>query len=453
MAVRRLVREANFLSLAGNLVISFFGFAGFALLARTFSPDEFGEWVLFIAGSALVDMFRFGIVNTAVVRFLSGAGQEERPRLIGSFILLVLIATAGIAVVMTGFLLLFPEAINSSGYGLFFTWYPLVSFINIPMFTALVILQADQRFDRILWINGSYGAAFFAVILANYLFFEMTLTQVVWAQAAVYLLLSVVCVAFGWDGSRHLFKATAESNRTIFHFGKYTTLTLIGTNLLRSADTLIISLSPMGTAAVALYSIPMKITELQQIPLRSFAATAFPRMSKASIQGNLTGFKDLFYTYSGAMTMLFAFMSLCIFLFADFLVLILGGAQYLGTDPSTGASTALLVRIFALYGLLLPVERMTGIGLDSINLPKRNFLKVVIMVAANVIGDLVAVFVFGSLEAVAVASVIFTVAGIWIGYYFLDREIGLEYRQIFSSGIRFYRQMLCHFRELAKQLI
>ena len=151
--------------------------------------------------------------------------------------------------------------------------------------------------------------------------------------------------------------------------------------------------------------------------------------------------------------MLFAFMSLCIFLFADFLVLILGGAQYLGTDPSTGASTALLVRIFALYGLLLPVERMTGIGLDSINLPKRNFLKVVIMVAANVIGDLVAVFVFGSLEAVAVASVIFTVAGIWIGYYFLDREIGLEYRQIFSSGIRFYRQMLCHFRELAKQLI
>jgi O-antigen/teichoic acid export membrane protein len=52
------------------------------------------------------------------------------------------------------------------------------------------------------------------------------------------------------------------------------------TNLLRSADTLIISLSPMGSAAVALYSIPLKLTELQQIPLRSFVATAFPKMSK-----------------------------------------------------------------------------------------------------------------------------------------------------------------------------
>jgi O-antigen/teichoic acid export membrane protein len=451
-ALKRLAREANFLSLTGNVVISFFGFAGFALLARRFSPEVFGEWVLFVAGSALVDMFRFGIVNTAVVRYLSGAGSGERPRLIGSFILLVLIATAGIAVLMFLCRFLFPDAIENSGYGLFFTWYPIISFINIPMFTALVIMQADQRFDRILWINGSYGATFFLVILANFLFFHMTLSQVVLAQGGVYLILSVICIALGWDGSRYLFKASAATNRIIFNFGKYTTLTLIGTNLLRSADTLIISLSPLGTAAVALYSIPMKITELQQIPLRSFAATAFPRMSKASMNGSVKAVKDLFYTYAGAMSYLFAFMSLGIFFFAEYLVLILGGAQYLGTDAATGTSTVLLVRIFALYGLLLPVERMTGIGLDSINLPNLNFLKVLWMVVANVVGDLAAIFIFGSLEAVAIASIVFTLLGIWIGYYFLDREVGLEHRKIFTAGIRFYRQMFCRFRELSRQL-
>jgi O-antigen/teichoic acid export membrane protein len=55
--------------------------------------------------------------------------------------------------------------------------------------------------------------------------------------------------------AKHITKATSETNRTLLDFGKYTTFTLIGTNLLRSADTLIISLSPMGSAAVALYSI------------------------------------------------------------------------------------------------------------------------------------------------------------------------------------------------------
>ncbi|MCX6245244.1 MAG: hypothetical protein NTU98_11125 [Bacteroidetes bacterium] len=452
-AFGKLTREANFLSLAGNVVMSFFGFAGFALLARRFPMDVFGEWVLYIAGSALVDMFRFGIVNTAIVRYLSGADAEERPRFIGSFILLVIIATAGIAIIMTGCRLLFPQAIASAGYGLFFTWYPIVSFVNIPFFTATVIMQADQRFDRILLVNGLFGLAFFSVILANFLFLHLTLTQIVLAQIAISFVFSVVCMALGVDGSRNLFKATRRTNRTILDFGKYTTLTLIGTNLLRSADTLIISLSPLGTAAVALYSIPMKITELQQIPLRSFVATAFPRMSKASMLGMKQEVKSLFYTYAGAMTLLFAVMSLGIFFFADFLVLTLGGVKYLGTDPVTGANATLLVRIFALYGLLLPIERMTGIGLDSINQPGRNFQKVVYMVIANVIGDLVAVFLFKSLAAVAIASIVFTALGIWIGFYFLNRDLGLKQRKIFSSGIEFYRQMIYKFRKPAQQLI
>ena len=96
------------------------------------------------------------------------------------------------------------------------------------------------------------------------------------------------------------------------------------------------------------------------------------------------------------MTYLFAFISLITFVFAEYLVMILGGHQYLGTDPATGASTVTIVRIFSIYGLLLPIERMTGIGLDSVNRPDRNFQKVLYMTIANVIGDLIAVFVFKS---------------------------------------------------------
>lgn len=67
------------------------------------------------------------------------------------------------------------------------------------------------------------------------------------------------------------------------------------------------------------------------------------------------------------------------------------------------------------------------------------------MVAANVIGDLIAVFIFKSLAVIAVASILFTAIGIWVGYYFLDKELGLNYRNVFSAGLDFYKSMYLKF--------
>ncbi|MCX6248518.1 MAG: hypothetical protein NTW10_12400 [Bacteroidetes bacterium] len=451
--LKKVTTEANFLSLAGNMCISLFGFAGFALLLRSFQPEVFGHWVLYIAGAALIDMFRFGITTTAIIRFLSGSKEEEWKSLVGSFILIVLVATTGIAVIMIACNLAFTGPVARAGYDLFFLWWPLMMFINIPFNTAQVILQAELKFDKILLINSVYSIGFFFVVLVNFLFFRMSLTQLVIAQLCINLVTSLLCIVNGWDGIKYLGNATRKSNKTLLDFGKYTTFTLIGTNLLRSADTLIISLSPMGTAAVAMYSIPMKLVELQQIPLRSFAATAFPKMSKASLLGRVQEVKDFFYSYSGAMTYLFAVISLITFVFAETLVLILGGHHYLGVDPATGASTVMIVRIFSVYGMLLPIERMTGIALDSVNRPDLNFQKVMYMTFANVIGDLIAVFVFKSLAGVAIGSVLFTMLGVWIGFYFLDRQIGLEQKRIFSSGIDFYRTVYQSFRKIGKQTV
>lgn len=444
--VKKIVREENFLSLTGNLIIALFGFAGFALLARSFTLDIFGQWVLFISSGSFIEMFRFGITNTAIIRYLSGSNQEEREQFIGSNWQIGLVATLFISMILLVCNYFFADSIKHAGYELFFVWYPLQALINLPFNNALVILQADRKFGRILIVKAINSIGFFLVLVANYIFLDLSLLQLVWALLFFNALTSFVCLILGWDGFRFIGKATRKSNRTVLDFGKYTTFTLIGTNLLRSADTLIISLSPLGTAAVALYSIPMKLTELQQIPLRSFVATAFPKMSKASIQGKIQEVKEIFYTYSGAMSYLFVFVSLFTFLFADFFVLILGGRQYLGVDPITGFNTVTIVRIFSLYGLLLPIDRMTGVCLDSINRPKINFIKVFYMVIANVVGDLIAIFIFKSLNLVAVGSIIFTIIGIWVGFYYLSKELNLEYRQIFRSGIDFYTSMYQKFR-------
>jgi len=450
--VKKIVREENFLSLIGNLTIAIFGFAGFALLARSFPLDVFGQWVLFISSGSFIEMFRFGITNTAIIRYLSGSDQEEREKFIGSNWQIGLVATILIGAILLLCNYFFADSIKHAGYELFFTWYPWLAVINLPLNTALVILQADRKFGKILIVKAISSVGFFLVLVVNYVFLNLTLLELVWVLLLLNAITSVVCVILGWDGFKFIRKATRETNRTILDFGKYTTFTLIGTNLLRSADTLIISLSPLGTAAVALYSIPMKLTELQQIPLRSFVATAFPKMSKASIQGKIQEVKDIFYTYSGAMSYLFIFVSLFTFVFADFFVLILGGKQYLGIDPITGFNTVTIVRIFSVYGLLLPIDRMTGVCLDSINRPKINFIKVFYMVIANVVGDLIAIFIFKSLNMVAAGSIIFTIIGIWVGFYYLSKELTLEYSQIFRSGIDFYKSMYLNFRSRFAQM-
>jgi O-antigen/teichoic acid export membrane protein len=437
----KIIKEDNFLSLTGNLVISFFGIAGFALLARTFQMEIFGEWVIFISAAAFIEMFRYGIINTAIVRYLSGAEPEERLKFIGSNGLIGIVATIVIVILLYLTLIIFSRPIHNSGYELFFKWYPLLALINLPMNTALVIMQADLKFGKILMIRSIESIGFFLVVAVNYLFLHLTLLQLVWYFLIIDAIASATCIVKGWDGLRYLTKATKGNVKTLLQFSKYTTFTLIGTNLLRSADTFIISFSPLGTAAVALYSIPMKLTELQQIPLRSFAATAFPKLSRASMQGKIDEVKDIFYTYSGAMTYLFIAISLVTFVFADLFILVLGGKQYIGTDPVTGFNAATIMRIFSIYGLLLPIDRLTGIGLDSINKPNINFIKVLYMVLANIIGDLIAIFVFKSLSMVAVASIFFTVIGIFVGYYYMDKELRLNYRCIFTSGIDFYKKM------------
>ncbi len=443
--ILHIAKEKNIQSLAGNMLTAGFGFLNFVVLTRSFEKEMFGEWILYLTGATFVEMFRFGITRTALIRFLSGANEEEQKKLIGSNWLIGLVASVLIALLLWLVLYLFPDQVKQSGFYLFFKWYPLLAFLNLPFNNALTIQQAKQFFGQIFIVKTLNSGLFFVGLAINLFWLKLDLIYVIWYHLGISAFVSIITILAGWDGLRFLTKATKATNNTILNFGKYTTLTLIGTNLLRSADTFIIALSPLGTAAVALYAIPMKLTELLQIPLRSFVATAFPKMSKASIQNDLKMVRYYFYSYAGSMTILFIPVAIFGFIFSDFFVLLLGGEQYIGIDPITGASTSLIFKVFALYGILLPIDRLTGVGLDSINKPKKNFYKIIYMVLANIIGDLIAVFVFNSLMAVAVVTIIFTFLGVVIGYRYLTKELQLNARLIWIEGWKVYSNKIKEF--------
>ncbi len=464
----KIFKNKNFLSLANNGLVAVFGFFGFLILVRSLPTNDFGEWVLLITTANFIDMFRFGITRTAIVRFLSGADENESKQLIGSNYVIGLVSTALIIIVVLAVNYFFHDNVQSSGFSLFFKWFPLIAVITIPFNNAQSVLQAKLRFDYILVLRLINVGLFMLYLLVNYFFIRSGLTVIVYAYIITNILTSLVAMIFNWDGIKHITNATKKANKIILDFGKYTTGTLIGSNLLKSADTFIIGLSPfLGTTGVALYSIPLKLTEIIEIPLRSFAMTAFPGMSKASIEGKPEEVKRLFYYNAGGMTILMFFVMLISFVFADEFVYILGGKGY--------EETASIFRIFCVYGILLPVDRFIGVALDSVNRPKQNFIKVVYMTSANIIGDTIMVFgfyyislfiavvsmtlsgftdvsfiaevtkqftVINVLESVAWVTILFTLVGIFVGFHYLNKELELRYRNILLGGIQFFKEGL-----------
>jgi O-antigen/teichoic acid export membrane protein len=421
------------LSLLANFSVAIFGFLSFMLLARSYSQDQFGEWLLYLVTGGLVEMLRFAITKISIIKFLSGATGRERESLIGANWLLGLALTGLVIVLILTIKILFPDWVKSSGYSLFFTWYPLLAILNLPYNNALGVLQADQNFKSILTIRLISTGVFFCFILINFLFLKLGILELVYAHLAINMLTSVISITKKWDGIGNILKASRSDISRLFHFGKFTIGTMIGSNMLKSADTILIGLSPFGPAAVALYSVPLKLTELMEIPLRSFLATAFPKMSKASSAGDDETVRKVFYSYAGAITLAFVpLVILCIF-FANYFVLILGGSQYAGEWIPI-----VLFQIFAIYTLFLPIDRFTGVGLDSINKPKKNFYKVIVMVSLNVIGDLIALFILKSLIAVALVTILFTIIGQILGFHYFNKEIRIKYSDIFRYGIAFY---------------
>ena len=144
-------------------------------------------------------------------------------------------------------------------------------------------------------------------------------------------------------------------------------------------------------------------------------------------------------------------------IFAKDFVILLGGKNY----KEMADGMAIVMQMFIIFSLLLPIDRFTGIGLDAINKPNKNFYKTMIMTSSNIIGDIIAVFalhaLFPSLSLItilifiAIGSIGFELVGVVAGFYYLNKEIPIQLRYIFTEGIMFYKDLYAKGRVFLKK--
>ncbi|MCC3155137.1 oligosaccharide flippase family protein [Hymenobacter sp. BT770] len=422
-----LLKNRHVLSLTGNGVMAVFSLLTYLILYRFLAAADMGNWVFFQFVFLLLDTFRTGLLQTALIKFYSGADEGRKRRVAGSAWYIALLVTGTFGVLNCG-TLPFADGVSDVGVRLALGWFGLSLAATLPYNVSIWLLQAEQRFDRILCIRLLNQGSFIGLVFGLYVLQRLSLSGVVQCFLLSSLLTSVVTVAAGWARLGALRYKTAADVRELFRFGKYSFGTFLGANLLRSSDAFIVKFM-LGPAALAIYNLPTRLLEIIEVPLRSGLATAMPSMSAALNQGREADVANLLKKYTVLLTLLFVPLIAGALVFADVIVGFIGGGKYVGTEAAN------LYRIMMVCSLLFPLERFLGVTLDIINKPQLNLVKVILALAVNVLADLVCIKLLGNVYGAALASVFTLVASTAYGYVALRRYLPLRFRGALGWGL------------------
>jgi O-antigen/teichoic acid export membrane protein len=419
-------QNKHFLSLAGNGSMAALGIGTYALLYRLLPEDDMGNWVFFQFVFALLDAFRTGFLQTALIKFYSGSGNERQLAVAGSTWYIAIVITALFALLNLPLFLTLPYVADSGVY-LLLKWFGLSLLFTLPFNVAFWILQADERFDRILILRWVNQGSFILYLVVLFFLQQINMEAIVYGFLGSSLLTSIVAVFAGWSKLFTIRKRTGDTIKEMFHFGKYSLGSYICSSLLRSSDSIIIKFM-IGPAALAVYTLAQRIGEVVEILIRSFLGTAMPSMSAAYNRGDNEQVIFLMKKYSGMLTLLLIPVITTLFFTADILVRFLGGEKYVHTEAAN------VLRIFMGVALIFPLDRFAGITLDIIHKPHLNFIKVVLTLIINVVTDIIAIEIFGNIYGAAAASIFTLTFGVCFGYFTLRKFLPFNVNGVLRLG-------------------
>ncbi len=420
------LKNKHVLALIGNVVIAGFSILTIGLLAHILTKPDMGIYFFFFYAYNLADAVRNGLLTTATIKFYAGAAVDKINAILGSIWYLALALT----VVMIALNLLavpFLSLTNNQEFIIVIEWFGATVLSSLPFNVTFWILLADEDYLTILWLrmlnSGSTVAAFGVLALMH----KATLFNVLCANFATNTFTSIVCITFGYAKLPALFKRTKAVTSEIFNFGKFSLSSTVSSYFLSAANGLIVN-GMLGPAALAIFTIPNRLMEIVEIPLRSFVGTGMSAMAAAYNTNNMYHLTFVSKKYAGMLTLVFVPLAIITFIGADLAVWILGGKQY------SGGEAANILRVMMFIAILYPIDRFNGVTLDIINQPKINTYKVILMGVVNIVVAVVAIYFLKHVYGVVIATFCTTVAGIIFGYHHLRKHLNYTLSDILVLG-------------------
>lgn len=405
------------------------GFGTFLILVRILSKDEFGVWVLYVTVAALLDFTRFAYVQYAFVKYSVTATEEEYKKILkASFLLnLVLTLISVVLLVSLGGFLSSVWKTESLKYLLYM--YAIIMVLYIPFTQAVVVMQSKFDFKNIFYSQLIKNGGFFISVLLigvfsyNVKLYELVEIQIVFAVLAT--ITSYILVKKHFKFSKGI---DIEWVKKLFHFSKYTFGTVITSTIANSMDKFLIG-GILNTAEVAIFNTSTRVLNLIDVPLFSISSIVFPKSAERIEKDGKQAVKYLYERSIGLMmAMAVPFVVLC-FIFAEQIILLIAGKEYLEAVP--------ILRIVIFLSLLKPFDRQSGSFLDSVGKPNINFITVVINFFVTVVLLYLGLKFFGVYGA-AFSLLISLLIAVIVTHIILYKLLNINPFNVFIYAYRFY---------------
>lgn len=344
-----------------------YGFGGALILFRLLTKEEFGAWVLFLVVVSILEVSRIGLLQNALVKYLSEhSGSPQVAEINTASMVLNLVLSVSLAILLHLLAGPLSKMLDAPVLSSLLRIYSITTLLLMPFFQFNYIQQANLHFKGIFLAQAAKGSLMFLFILFMFITGgDLHVEQLAWVQMISALLASIVA----WQCARPWVKFSRRTNwawvAKLFRFGKYVLGTNLSTQLLRNTDKLLLGALPMGgPAAVALYDAAMRVTNLTDLPTHSMASILYPQSARR--QGDPQALKNL---YEKAVGSILAFMIPVVILvqfLADWIILVVAGPAY--------AASAMVLRLTILFGIFIPYAVQFGTLVDSTGKPKVNFL-------------------------------------------------------------------------------
>jgi O-antigen/teichoic acid export membrane protein len=365
-----------------------FGFGTTIVLLRHLTPNEFGIWALFLATSSFIEVGLIGLVQNGLVRYLSTAkDKKEYDTILNASLLLNIILSVLSAITLLIFAELMSEWLKTPELKVMLQLYAVVIILLIPFYHGVFIQQANLSFSGIFWSNLARKGLFFVIVLLYFFAsWEQNVIQLIYMQMAATLLGSMVA----WWAARSFLSTSGSISmvwvKKLFHYGRFVFGTNLSTMLFKTIDKFMLG-GILSTAAVGMYELAIRITNLIDVPAFSVAAVVFPQGARQSRDGTTGDLKALYEKSVGTILAIILPFIVGVLLFPKIIVLLIAGEKYLESVP--------LLRLTILYGLFLPYAVQFGTVLDSMGKPKINFYLTLLGTMVNVVFNYVFIHQFG----------------------------------------------------------
>ncbi len=417
-----------------------FGFGSIYILTRAFSTAEFGVWVLFYTVTSFLEVSRAGLLQNALVKYLSTSGEEDKPIIATNSLLLNALLTGCFVVLLLVSAPLLARLFSAPALTPLLDIYCMTAILLIPMQQFNYIQQANLDFRGIFWSNFTLKGLFFAFVLSLFLLkIPIELITLAKFQLLTAVLASVVSFAFGrrylqfaWQFSRRWFGR-------LFKFGLFVFGTNLSTMIYKTIDKLMLGyLAPiskvamLSTVAVGIYEWAIKITNLVEVPTFSVASVVFPQSARKMQSEGSAAIKALYEKSVGAILAIILPFILFVYFFAEQIIVFLATDKYLATVP--------VLQVTIWFGLFMPFAVQFGTVLDSIGKPQINFMFTLIGTIINIITNYFFISQFGVIGAAYGTLTAYIILFITTQIV-LFRMLGVWAPNVFKYLFQFYRQI------------